>query len=77
MVGYVDSLKKTLPAPLAENGVVVRIDKATVDKVLFLTTKRVAQEATHWSIELKARYAEVTPWQVPQIWKRQICARIG
>ena len=45
------------------------IDKATVDKVLFLTTKRIPQKATHWSIELMARYAEVTPWQVRQIWK--------
>ena len=45
------------------------IDKKTVDKVLFLTTKRIPQEATHWSIELMARYAEITPWQVRQIWK--------
>lgn len=45
------------------------IDKETVDKVLFLTTKRIPQEATHWSIDLMARYAEVTPWQVRQIWK--------
>lgn len=45
------------------------IDKETVDRVLFLTTKRIPQEATHWSIELMAKYAEVTPWQVRQIWK--------
>ena len=45
------------------------IDKETVDKVMFLTTKRIPEEATHWSIELMARYAEVTPWQVRQIWK--------
>ncbi len=45
------------------------IDKETVDKVLFLTTKRIPQEATHWSIELMARYAQVTRWQVRQIWK--------
>lgn len=45
------------------------IDQETVDRVLFLTTKRIPQEATHWSIELMARYAEVTPWQVRQIWK--------
>ena len=45
------------------------IDKATVDKVLFLTTKRIPQESTHWSIELMARYAQVTHWQVRQIWK--------
>ncbi len=45
------------------------IDKAIVDKVLFLTTKRIPQEATHWSIELMAKYAEVTSWQVRQIWR--------
>lgn len=45
------------------------IDKETVDKVLFLTTKRIPQESTHWSIELMARYAGVTHWQVRQIWK--------
>lgn len=37
--------------------------------VISLTTKRIPQEATHWSIELMARYTEVTPWQVRQIWK--------
>jgi transposase len=31
------------------------IDNKTVDKVIFLTTKRVTEEATHWSIELMAR----------------------
>jgi transposase len=36
---------------------------------MFLTTKRAPEEATHWSIELMARYAQVTPWQVRQIWK--------
>lgn len=45
------------------------IDKKIVDKVMFLTTKRIPEEATHWSIKLLARYAEVTPWQVRQIWK--------
>ena len=45
------------------------IDKTIVDKVLFLTTKRIPQEATHWSIELMAKYAEVTSWQVRQIWR--------
>lgn len=45
------------------------IDKAVVDKVLFLTTKRIPHEATHWSIELMAKYAAVTTWQVRQIWK--------
>ena len=53
----------------ARSGRPTVIDKETVDKVLFLTTKRTPQEATHWSIELMAKYAEVTPWQVRQIWK--------
>jgi transposase len=44
------------------------IDKSIVDRVLFLTTKCIPQEATHWSIELMAKYAEVTTWQVRQIW---------
>ncbi len=53
----------------ARSGRPTVIDKKTVEKVLFLTTKRVPQEATHWSIELMASYADVTPWQVRQIWK--------
>lgn len=53
----------------ARSGRPTVIDKAAVDKVLFLTTKRIPQESTHWSIELMARYAEVTAWQVRQIWK--------
>lgn len=53
----------------ARSGRPTVIDKKTVDRVLFLTTKRIPQEATHWSIELMAKYAEVTPWQVRQIWE--------
>lgn len=53
----------------ARSGRPTVIDKKIVDRVLFLTTKRIPQEATHWSIELMAKYAEVTPWQVRQIWK--------
>lgn len=53
----------------ARSGRPTVIDKKTVDKVLFLTTKRIPQESTHWSIELMAQYAQVTPWQVRQIWK--------
>jgi len=45
------------------------IDKAIVDRVLFLTTKRIPDEATHWSIKLMSKYAEVSQWQVRQIWK--------
>jgi transposase len=45
------------------------IDKQVIDKVIFLTMKCIPEEATHWSIELVARYTEVTRWQVRQIWK--------
>lgn len=44
------------------------ISKEIVDRVLYLTTKRIPEESTHWSIELMAKYAEITPWQVRQIW---------
>ncbi|AWF81342.1 IS630 family transposase [Microbulbifer sp. A4B17] len=53
----------------ARSGRPTVIGKDVVDRVLFLTTKRIPEEATHWSIELMAKYAEVTPWQVRQIWK--------
>ncbi len=52
----------------ARSGRPTAIDKATVDKVVFLTTKCIPQEATHWwSIELMAQYAEITLLQVRQI----------
>lgn len=53
----------------ARSGRPTVIDKEIVDRVLFLTTKRVPEEATHWSIQLMAKYAGVTTWQVRQIWK--------
>ena len=45
----------------ARSGRPTVIDKVIVDKVLFLTTKRIPQEATNWSIELMAKHTEVTP----------------
>lgn len=45
------------------------IDDKTVRRVLKLTTEKVPQEATHWSIRLMAEYAQVSTWQVRQIWK--------
>ncbi|MCO1332916.1 helix-turn-helix domain-containing protein [Microbulbifer sp. OS29] len=53
----------------ARSGRPTVIEKDVVDRVLFLTTKRIPEEASHWSVELMAKYAEVTPWQVRQIWK--------
>ena len=44
------------------------ISKAVTKKVLDLTTKRIPKEATHWSVRLMAKYAEITQWQVRQIW---------
>ncbi len=45
------------------------IDDKIVRRVLKLTTEKVPQEATHWSIRLMAQYAGVSTWQVRQIWK--------
>lgn len=45
------------------------IDKETIDKALFLTTRRIPQESMHWSVELMAKYAAVTPCQARQIRK--------
>lgn len=44
------------------------IDAKTVERILFLTTQRVPQEATHWSTRLMAKYAGVTQWQVRKVW---------
>lgn len=45
------------------------IDAAVVNRVLTLTTRRIPQESTHWSVSLMAKYAGVTTWQVRQIWQ--------
>lgn len=45
------------------------IDEKTVKKVLKLTTERIPEESTHWSVQLMAEYAGITTWQVRQIWK--------
>ena len=45
--------------------------KLTEDKikeVLWLTIERIPREATHWSVRLMAKYAQITTWQVRQIW---------
>ncbi len=44
------------------------LNKEIIDRVLYLSTKRIPKEATHWSVELMAKYAEITTWQVRQIW---------
>jgi len=45
------------------------IDEKTIKRVLKLTTERIPHEATHWSVQLMAEYAQASTWQVRQIWK--------
>lgn len=45
------------------------LNDTTIEKILFLTTQRVPQEATHWSTRLLADYAGVTQWQVRKVWE--------
>ena len=45
------------------------INEKIVKKVLTLTTEKIPQESTHWSIQLMAKYAGITAWQVRQIWR--------
>ena len=56
-------------ADQARSGRPTVINKEIVARVLKLTTERVPHEATHWSVQLMAKYAQVTTWQVRQIWK--------
>ena len=44
------------------------IDGRAVKRVLQLTTEYVPEEATHWSVRLMAKYADLSCWQVRQIW---------
>lgn len=44
------------------------INEETVQTVLTMTCEQVPQEATHWSIALMSQYAQISTWQVRQIW---------
>lgn len=44
------------------------IDEKTVQTVLKMTCEQLPHEATHWSIALMAQYAQISTWQVRQIW---------
>lgn len=46
-----------------------KLDAAKTRQILRLTTERIPDEATHWSVRLMAKYAGVTRWQVQQAWK--------
>ncbi len=45
-----------------------KLTEAKVKRILQLTTERIPKEATHWSTRLMAKYADVTQWQVRQVW---------
>jgi transposase len=45
-----------------------KLKPAKVRQILELTTKRIPEEATHWSLRLMMKYAGVTQWQVQQVW---------
>jgi transposase len=46
-----------------------KLDAAKTRQILRLTTERIPEEATHWSVRLMAKYAGVTRWQVQQAWQ--------
>lgn len=52
----------------ARSGRPTVIDEKTVQSVLKMTCEQVPHEATHWSIALMAEYAQISTWQVRQIW---------
>jgi transposase len=45
-----------------------KLTTAKVHEILELTTQRIPEEATHWSLRLMMKYARVTQWQVQQVW---------
>jgi hypothetical protein len=53
---------------LPRSGQPLKLDADQVKEILTLTTQWVPKEATHWSVRLMAKYAQVTTWQVRQIW---------
>ncbi|MGH8383466.1 IS630 family transposase [Pseudomonas sp.] len=53
---------------LPRSGQPRKLSAAKFNDILTLTTQRVPQEATHWSVRLMAKYAQVSTWQVRQVW---------
>ena len=45
-----------------------KLTDAKVKEVLRMTVECIPHEATHWSVRLMAKAAQVTTWQVRQIW---------
>ena len=54
---------------LPRSGQPKKLSEQKVKEVLKLTVERIPREATHWSVRLMAKYANVTTWQVRQIWE--------
>jgi transposase len=46
-----------------------KLPTAKALEILRLTTERIPDEATHWSLRLMAKYAGVTRWQIQQVWQ--------
>lgn len=46
-----------------------KLDAPKTREILRLTTERIPEEATHWSLRLMAKHAGVTRWQVQQVWQ--------
>lgn len=53
---------------LPRSGQPRKLNEEKIKEILTLTTQRVPREATHWSLRLMAKYAQVTIWQVAQVW---------
>lgn len=56
---------KDLPRP----GQPRKMTAAKAKEILDLTTHRIPKESTHWSLQLMAKYAKVSDWQVRQVWE--------
>lgn len=46
-----------------------KLEASKTREILRLTTERIPEEATHWSLRLMAKYAGVSRWQVQQVWQ--------
>ena len=46
-----------------------KLSEEKVKEVLKMTVECIPYEATHWSVRLMAKAANITTWQVQQIWK--------
>jgi transposase len=46
-----------------------KLTEKKIKEVLCLTVDYIPREATHWSIRLMAKYADITQYQVREIWK--------